>query len=132
MEILGKVLLIIAGIASMFILISLVYTFLQLKIYPEKIEIRGEKSYVINLLVRHIYDCFEMNVGKRESIICSYVTISSTKDIYSSDIINKLDPTKIEKSRVIASDLGSSGEVVIRYENQNVYVEKVEHERISS
>ena len=43
-----------------------------------------------------------------------------------------MDNQKIDEDLVEADDLGSSGEIVIIYENQFMYVKKVGYERISS
>jgi hypothetical protein len=127
-----QVLLIIVGIIGMFILISLTYRFSEFQQFPEKEKIEGEKGYVIDILSRFIYRCWERFKGKGESVICAYLTIKSNEDINSSDVLTNLNQLRIDKSAVEADDLGSSGEVIIRYENKKIYVEKVKYERISS
>jgi hypothetical protein len=127
-----QILLIIVGIASMFILISLTYRFLEFQQFPEKMKIEGEKGYVVDILAKFIYKCWERFKGKSESVICAYLTIKSNEDISSSDVLNNLNPLKIDKSLVKVDDLASFSEVVIRYENKKIYVERIEHERISS
>lgn len=131
-EILGKILFIVAGMVGMFIIISLVLEFVKPNYFQERVKMQGDKQYVVSSIVNSIYECFEHNKGRKESVVCAQAVLDSAEEIFSSDIINGIDSTKVDRSMVRAEDLGFSGEIVIRYEDENIYVEKVEHERISS
>ena len=123
-----EILFICAGIIAMLVLISVALNFFSVKLKPEKIE--GNKEYVLSSLSRSIFKCLEENEGRKESIICDELILDSKENISSSDILNSLE--HVDPSRVRAEDLGSHAKIIIRYENQTTYVEKVEHERIST
>ena len=122
------ILSIIVGIAAMLILISVALNLFGTSYVQEKIE--GDKQYVLDYIANRIYDCYEKNEGRSGSVICNQLTIDSTEEILSSDIEDYLDSSRI--SSIEVEDLGRSAEIIIRYENQVIYVEKVENERISS
>ena len=123
-----EILSIIVGIAAMLILISVALNLFGTEYVQEKIE--GDKEYVLSSIADLIYDCFEENKGRRESVICNQLIIDSTDEILSSDIEGYIDSSRVPDIRV--EDLGRSAEIIIRYENQVIYVEKVENERIST
>lgn len=128
---LNNIIWIIVGVASLFIFIILSYSLLFIP-KSSKIELGGEKSLIVYSLVDYIYKCFEIGESKRKSIICNYIKFNSSDEISKNDILSKLNPFRIDKERVLVNNLGSNGEIIIRYERGYVYVEKVEHERISS
>jgi hypothetical protein len=78
------------------------------------------------------YKCYDENVGSEKSVICYQGKINSNGEILSSSILEKIDTSKIDENRVKPDNLGNSGEIVIRYENQFIYIEKVENERIGT
>lgn len=127
-----QILFIIVGIASMFILISLAYRFSEFKQFPKELKVEGNKGYALEIIAKSIYECWDRFKGKSESVICAYLTIKSTEYISSSDVLNVLDPSKIDKSVLEVDDLGYYSNSIIRYENKKIYVEKVKYERISS
>ena len=112
----------------MLILVSVALNLFGVKYSLEKIE--GSKQYVLSYITNLIYECFEKNRGRRDSVICNRLVINSTEDISSSDIRSYIDTSRV--SRIEVEDLGRSAEIIIRYENQVIYVEKVENERVSS
>lgn len=120
---------IIAGIAGALMLILL-----ALKLFPpsfqEESRIEGDKGYVLSSIARLIQECFEKYEGRKESFICSEFYMSSSEEISSSDLLDYIDPTRVGRIRV--EDLGRFGDIIIRYEDGIIYVERVEHERISS
>lgn len=118
----------IVGIAGMMILITIASNLLRGE-YLEK-EIKGDRQFVVSSIVNLVYKCYEKNAGRRGSVICYQFSMNSRGEITSSDIEKQIDSSRVDK--VIAEDLGDSGEIVIRYENQIIYIEKVEHERIST
>lgn len=118
----------IAGIATILVLIGVALNLWWNSYFQEKIE--GDKQYVLSSIANLIYKCFEVNNGRKESVICNQLMIKSTEEINSNDITSYIDPSRVTKIEV--DDLGSSSEIIIRYENEVIYVEKVENERISS
>ncbi len=132
MEMWNMVLLIFVGIAGALVLISVGVNFWRTNYFQEKIEIKGDKQDVVKSIVNLMYKCFEENTGKKKSIICEQLVVNSTEAILSSDILNYLDLERIDKSKLKADDLGKFAEIIIRYENQIIYVQVVENERIGS
>lgn len=132
MEMWEKVLWIMVAIAAILILINITLNLLKTIDSQKKIKIEGRKEYVVSSIVNLLYKCFEENRGRKESVICSRLIVSSTEDITSSDILNYIDPSRIDRSSVNVEDLGYSTEIIIRYENQIIYVKKVENERIGA
>jgi len=122
------ILSIIVGIAAMLILISVALNLFGTSYVQEEIE--GDKQYVLSSIANLIYDCFEKNEGRSGSVICNQFTMESTEEISSSDRQDLIDLSGI--SSIEVENLGQSAEIIIRYENQVIYVEKVENERISS
>lgn len=114
----------------MFILISFVSNLLRF--YPkEKIEIKGEKDLVLISISNYVHKCLEENRGKKGSFICFTIYFVSNEEISSTDIKNSLEK-RIDISKLNSEDLGISGEILIRYENGIIYIEKIKYERISS
>jgi len=126
------VLTFIAAMAAVLILITVALNFFKINNSQEKIKIEGRKGYVVSSVVNLIYKCFEENRERNESVICSQLIVKSTEDIASTDILNYIDTSRIDTSSLRVGDLGVSAEIIIRYENQIIYVEKVENERIGT
>jgi len=127
---LKKIVFILVGIASLLVLISIGVKLF--KIGRNEGIIEGEKYYVIRDLLDLAYECFEDNYPRRKSVICNQLKIDSNQEISSSDIIKSINPNKINSSQIETEDLGKTTEIIIRYENQIVYIKKMDHERISS
>jgi hypothetical protein len=130
MEIWEWLVLITASLCIVAILIMVANKYF--KIDTAQKEINGYKGDVIDSILDMTYKCYETNLGSGKSVICYQGKINSNGEILSSDILGKIDTSKIEKNRVIADNLGNSSEIVIRYENQFVYIEKVENERVGT
>jgi len=132
MEIWNRILLIFVGIAGALILISVATNFWKTRYPWETLKLKGSKEYVVEAIVKLIYNCFEENRWKRRSIICRRLFVESEEEILSSDILNSIDMSRMAGSDLRVDDIGYSGEIIIRCENQTIYVEKVEYERIST
>jgi hypothetical protein len=132
MELLEKIIFFVVAVVCILVLIGMAWNFLKIPNSQKEIKIQGDKGEVISKITNLIYNCFEENEGKKTSIICFQVDFISDQEISSSDILNNINPSKIDKENVVADDLGSSGKIIIRYENQFIYVKKVESEGISS
>jgi hypothetical protein len=128
MEVLEKFIFIIAGIVCLIVLVSIGWNLFKVYIFQGKMSVYGDKMRVLDYIIPLIYKCFNENKDRRTSIICFKVDFKSNQEILSSDIINNLNPSKIDKKNVVAEDLGFSGKIIIRYENQYVYVKKAEIE----
>ena len=127
----GKVILIIAALASMLVIISIASNLLHpFWFKPKRLE--GNSEIIVPELLRYVYQCYEKNYGRRESVVCYELEFSSKDEITSSYILEKLDESKVSKNSLVVEDLGRKGLILIRYENGKVYVKKVENERISS
>ncbi len=131
MEMWNKILMIIVAIVCLIVILGV-----GSKLFREGIreteDIEGHKSFVVGRILDLVYDCFNANDGKRGSVICEELTINSTETISSSDILDSIDTSKIERSNLEVDDLGKSAEIIIRYENQIIYVQRVENERIGT
>lgn len=132
MEVLEKIMFVVVAIVCVLIIILMAWNFLKIPDSQGKITIEGNKTRVINQVTSLIYRCFDENMEKKVSIICSRVDFKSDQEIFSSDILNSINPSRIDKKDVIVEDLGLSGKIIIRYENQSIYVKKVEIEGTSS
>ena len=128
METWSIILSIIIAVTAILILIGVALDLFSTGYVQEKIE--GDKEYVLSSIANLIYECFERNEGRKESVICNQLIIDSTEEINSSDRQDLIDLSGIYSIEV--EDLGQSAEIIIRYENQVIYVEKVENERISA
>ena len=124
------ILLIIVGICGLVVLIIIATTYFKTDYHQE--EISGNKQLVIHSISNLVYKCYEKNLGRSDSVICYQFKMNSTGEILSSDMLNGLDSSRIDISKVIVENLGSSGEIIIRYENEIIFIEKVENERISA
>ena len=130
MEMWKNLLLIIVSICCLIILITVATRYFKADYKIE--ELHGSKQLAIGSILDLVYKCYEKNTGKEGSVICYSFEINLDETIISSDIVEKIDSNKISKYQVQADDLGYSGEIVIIYENEIIYVSKVENERISS
>lgn len=130
METWNQFLLIFVAIAAMAVLIGLAVNYFRINLDQETM-IEGDKQFVIGSILRKVYKCYDDNVGRKESVICNEFLINCTQPISSSDITGGIDSSKLENSSLVTVDIASKDEIIIRYENQIVYIEKVEHERIS-
>jgi hypothetical protein len=124
------ILFIIVALAGMAILILVATTYFKTEYSPK--EITGDKQLAIGSILDLAYRCYERNEGRRDSVVCYKFNIDLNEEISASDILGQIDSKKIDKELVESDDLGSSGEIVIIYENQFIYIEKVEYERVSS
>jgi len=125
-----NLMLIIASLGVMTILILVANKYLKINSTPE--EIKGYKEDVIDSILDLVYKCYERNAGSKKSVICYQVKINSNEEIMSSDILKKTDSSKIDKYQIKSDDLRDTGEIVIIYKNENIYIKSVEHERIST
>lgn len=123
-------LFIIAALAGMAILITVATKFFKTPYIPS--EISGDKQLAIADILNLVYKCYENNEGRRGSVICYKINLDLDEAILSSDILGGIDSDRIAEYRVESDDLGDSGEIIIRYENEFIYIKKVEHERIST
>jgi hypothetical protein len=124
------ILLLIVGLVIMIVLIGMATNYFRVDKPPEKIT--GDKYLAIDDILDLVYKCYSNNEGKKESIVCYTVKIEIDDYIFSSDMLEKVNGEKIDKSLVKSDDLGSSGEIVILYQDQSIYIKKVENERIST
>jgi len=130
MELLEKIIFFVVAIVCILVLIGIAWNLLEIPNSQTEVKIQGDKTTIISKITNLIYKCFEDNVGERASVICFKVDFKSDGEISSSDILNKINNSKIDKNNVVADDLGSSGKIIIRYENQSIYVRKVDSEGI--
>jgi len=130
MEMWEWIVLLIASIVGMIVMISIATNYFRTEYIPK--EIVGDKELAIDDILRLVYKCYENNEGKKGSVVCYNVEIKVNEEIGSSDILEKIDNKKIDKSQVESDNLGKSGEIVIIYENQIINIKKVENERIST
>jgi len=132
MELLEKIIFFVVAIVCILVLIGIAWNFLKISDSQTEVKIQGDKATIINRITNLIYKCFGDNEGKRVSVICFQVDFKSDGEIYSSDILSKISNSKIDKNNVFVDDLGLSGKIIIRYENQSIYVKRVEIEGTSS
>lgn len=130
MELLEKIIFFVVAIVCIVVLIGMAWNFLKISNSQTEVKINGDKVTIINKITSLIYKCFEDNEGKKVSIVCFQVDFKSDGEISSSDVLNKISNSKIDKNNVVADDLGSSGKIIIRYESQFIYVRKVGSEGI--
>jgi len=126
-----RILFVLVGLISLLVLVS-VGNRLFSHYYPKEKRISGSKGFVVDSILNYVYDCYTQNNGKRGSVVCFELSFSSNEEIVPDDFLARLDTSKVPSSQVVVDNLGSSGEIIIRYENEKIYVEKVESERISS
>lgn len=132
MELLEKIIFTVASIISILILIGMAWNFLKIPDSQKEVKIQGDKREIISQITKFVYRCFDDNVNIKTSIVCFQVDFKSDQSISSSDILDNIDQSKLDKKNVVADELGLSGKIIIRYENQSIYVKKVESEGISS
>lgn len=120
-----RVLLILVAVVGVLVLLSIILGLIKAK----QVKIEGTKTYVLDTLAKLAKSCFERNTPRRASIICFELEFKSDGSISSSEIVER---TGREGIPSVADNIGDSGKIVIRYENQNIYIEKVKYERISS
>lgn len=125
-----NLLLIIVSICCLIILITVAAKYFKADYNIE--ELHGDKQLAIDSILNLVYKCYEKNTGKKGSVICYRFEINLDETITSSDIVEKIDNNKISKYQVQSENLGYSGEIVIIYEDEIIYVSSVENERISS
>jgi hypothetical protein len=130
MEIWELILLTIVAFGMMMVLIGIATNYFRVDKTPDIIS--GDKDLAIDDILNLVYDCYDHNEGKKESVVCYNFNIELDKDVFSSDIIDKVNENKINKSSVYADDLGVSGKIVILYEDQFIHIKKVGYERIST
>jgi hypothetical protein len=130
MELLEKIIFFVVAIVCILVLIGMAWNFLKIPGSQTEVKIQGDKATIISRINNLIYKCFEDNEGARVSIVCFQVDFKSDGGISSSDILNKISNSRIDKNNVVVDDLGLSGKIIIRYENQSIYVRKVGSEGI--
>lgn len=130
MEMWEMILLLIVGLVAMVFLIGIATNYFRLEQTPGKIT--GDKDLAIDDILNLVYKCYSKNEGKKENSVCYTVKIEVNDSISSSDVLEKVDGNKIDKSLVESDELGKSGEIAILYQDQSIYIKKVENERISS
>lgn len=122
---------VVVAIVCILVLIAIAWNILKQDNSQGNVKIQGDKKLVISNIINLIYRCFENNAGNEGSVICFRVDFESTENISSSDILNSINPSRLNSNNVKTSDLGSSGKIIIRYENQLIYIKKVESEGTS-
>jgi len=115
-------------LVSFSVLILLLSFVSKIKTKPEN-SLAGDKAYILNRLSSLAKNCFEKNFGTYKSVICYELNFKCTENVKKDDIINSLKDLGF---KVKADDLGKEGKIVIRYENETIYISKVEYERVSS
>ena len=128
MEILEKFILVVVALVCMIVLVDMAWNLVKVPDSNKNARFEGDKSFVIKGVTNLIYRCFEENQQEKGSVICFEADFKSSQNISSSDLLNSLSSLRIKKENVVVEDLGDSGKIIIRYENQFVYVKKVEIE----
>ena len=131
MELLEKIIFLVVAIVCVIVLITMAWNFFKNQPQDGSMTVSGDKKTVVNAITEEIYKCFEKNRDSRLSVVCIKGEFNSTKEINSTDILDKLDASRIDKNNVKADNLGVSGKIIIRYENQFIYVKRVENEGTS-
>jgi len=129
-EILTRVLFIVAAIAGIVILLAVVTNLNKMPEY--KTDLVGPKLYILQRIAGHVEKCYEQNFGKLDSVVCLTFTYSSDGSITAQDIVNAMDKTKVDTSKIQAEDIGLSGKAIVRYENKVVYITKTRYDRVDS
>ena len=124
MESIKQLLFLIAAIAGMLIVISTA-SLLKIESPFQKETVEGDKNYVANSIADHIYKCMEKNARRRGAIICSRITVNSEEVIASDDVLSALKNKGFDESKVKIEESDLRGEIIIRYENENIYVKKI-------
>lgn len=125
-----EVLWVIAGMIFLYITFSIAFNIFRLR--ESNAEIRGEKSYIIDIIVEEAKRCLDKRGSLRTSFICKNIRFYSDSDILSGDVLNSAIKKGLDTSRISVEDIGRSGEIIIRYENGKIYIERVKHERVGS
>jgi len=128
MEILEKFILVVVAVVCMIVLVNLAWNLMKIPSQNQEAKFEGSKDLVIKGVTSLIYKCFEENQQEKGSVICFKIDFKSNQNISSSDLLDSLNPSRIKKENVVAEDFGDSGKIIIRYEDQFVYVKKVEIE----
>ena len=124
MESIKQLLFLIAAIAGMLIVISTA-SLLKIESPFQKETVEGDKNYVANSIADHIYKCMEKNARRRDAIICSRITVNSEEVIAPDDVLSALKNKGFDESKVKIEESDLRGEIIIRYENENIYVKKI-------
>lgn len=119
-ETLTKILILVASIVAIFIFISIAINFFNIFYKQEVFE--GDKDFVAEKIIEHIYKCYQDNYPRKVSKICYEFIIKSFDDIDSSYIINLIDEKKIDKNNLEIDNVPKNSNIIIRYENGKIYV----------
>jgi hypothetical protein len=129
MELLKNLLLIIIAVAFILVLIGISWKVLNFA-PKQEFSLKGDKQKIIKKIVELIYECYEKNEYRKESVLCFQVSLDSDEIIYSNEITGKIDFSRI--SDVILPDTLQNNTIIIRYENKIVYLEITEGKRLGS
>jgi len=132
MELLKELLLVTVAVASILVLIGIAGKLLNLTPGQNEFYLKGDNHKIVVKIADLIYKCFTENEGKRGSILCFEVKVESNQAIASSEILGAINPLKFDRQRVVLPEMIQINSTIIRYQDELVYVEIIEGERIGS
>jgi len=132
MDLLKDFILIIVAIVAVIVLIAISSNLLKFDQHPTEFTFQGSKQQVLNGILGLIYKCYDNNQGKKTSNLCFQVHVNSTEAITSSDIKNGIDHRGLNSTQIIVPDILQENNTVIRYEDEIVYLEVIQGERVGS
>jgi len=130
MELMNEFILVLAAVVFIFVLISIAGRLLNYNLFQNKLVLEGTKQQVLNRITELIYKCNDDNAGKIESVICSEAQVKSDQTIDAPDIRASLNPSRIDWNKIVVPYSIKDNSIVIRYENESVFVEVISGERI--
>lgn len=135
MELLKEIILVMVGIVFVMFLIVISSRLLNSNPNSSGFVIKGDKQQIINTLVNLISKCYAENKDRIDSVICSQSKIEFNSTINSTEIMEKISHSEIY-NKVSISDLvlspNTTSNIIIRYENEFIYVGVVQGERIGN
>lgn len=132
MELLKSLILVLVAIVFILVLIGISWKILNFVPPVKEYVLQGDKQKIESMIADLVYNCYIENEGKRNSVVCSQARVESSESIASSEIIEKINLPGIDKSKVIVSDISPNSNIIIRYENDFIYVEVIKGERVGS
>jgi len=129
---LEKIIWIILSVSFMIFLIFFsIFLFPKTEKNIEKIS--GRKDYVSFFIASKLYECWKKNIGKQENTICYIFRFESREEIFKSDIEERLRGYDVDIGNFeIPPTIGKEGNLVIKFQDNKIILEILEHERIGS
>ena len=116
------IMLLVASVFAVLVLITLATSFIHVG-NGNEVELKGDEEDIILDLKKYIYDCAEQNEGNHDTVLCFKIFANFTGTITKAEMVQRLDPLRIESDDLEMDDLTGPVYIIISCTLDKVIIE---------